>query len=244
MKYHEADATTCEGSTGADRTGALADILVVAAVSAVAFAAESAVAAHLPWGAEARGVIAVLAGAGAAVLVTRRRGETLADLGFRRPRRWSTVPLWVTGILAAYVVAQGAVPVLVAQFLHVPEPDLSRYDSLRGNLPATLAMALVLPLTAAIPEEVLYRGFLIERLSRLVGPLPGATLVAVLLQALIFGSVHFQWGAGGIVVTAVMGLVWGIGYLLCGRNLWIVIIAHSTAHLALLAQLYFSPPVT
>ena len=243
MEYHD-PAPTRERGIDAGRGCALADIVTVAAVSAVAFVAESAIAEHVPWGAEGRGVLAVLAGAVATILVTRRRGETLSDLGFRRPRRWATVPLWVIGILAAYIVAQAAVPVVVAQFLHVPAPDLSRYDALRGNLPATLAMALALPLTAAIPEEVLYRGFLIERLSRLVGPLPGATLVAVLLQALIFGCVHFQWGVGGIVVTAVMGLVWGIGYLLCGRNLWIVIIAHSTAHLALLAQLYFSPPVS
>jgi membrane protease YdiL (CAAX protease family) len=54
--------------------------------------------------------------------------------------------------------------------------------------------------------------------------------------------VHFQWGLGGIVVTAIMGAVWGFAYLLCGRNLWIVIIAHSMAHLALVAQLYIAPP--
>ncbi|WP_405232486.1 CPBP family intramembrane glutamic endopeptidase [Lentisalinibacter salinarum] len=239
MEYDTATPTARDES--ADRLRAGTDILLVAAISAAAFAAESAAAGFLPWGAEARGVVAVLAGAIAAVLMTRHRGGTLADLGFREPRRWSTVPLWVVGILAAYIVAQGPVPLLVGQFLHVPEPDLSRYDALRGNLFGVLAMALVLPLTAAIPEEVLYRGFLIERLSRLLGPLPGSALIAVLLQALVFGSVHFQWGVGGVVVTTVMGIVWGIAFLLCGRNLWIVIIAHSAAHLALLAQLYFSP---
>ena len=148
------------------------------------------------------------------------------------------MPIWVLGILIAYIVAQAAAPVIVAQFLHVPEPDLSRYDSLRGNLPGVLAMALILPLTAAIPEEVLYRGFLIDRLSQAFGALPGSAFLAVFIQTLIFGAVHFQWGPGGIVVTAVMGLVWGLGFLLCGRNLWVVIIAHSTAHLALLAQIY------
>jgi hypothetical protein len=38
-----------------------------------------------------------------------------------------------------------------------------------------------------------------------------------------------------------MGAVWGTAFLLCGRNLWIMIIAHSTAHVALVAQLYASP---
>jgi hypothetical protein len=54
--------------------------------------------------------------------------------------------------------------------------------------------------------------------------------------------VHFQWGLGGIFATSIMGAVWGFAYLLCGRNLWIVILAHSMAHLALVTQLYFSPP--
>jgi membrane protease YdiL (CAAX protease family) len=93
-----------------------------------------------------------------------------------------------------------------------------------------------------LPEEILYRGFLIERLVIVFGGAKGAAVYAVLVQTLIFGSVHFQWGLGGIFVTAIMGAVWGFACLLCGRNLWIVILAHSMAHIALVTQLYFSPP--
>lgn len=219
----------------------LADIAVVVAVSAVAFLGELAAAEHLPWGEEARGVIAVLAGATAAVALTLARGGSLADLGFRRPRRWLTVPAWVLGILVAFVVAQNAVPLLVAPFFDLPEPDLSRYDAVRGNLGAAISLAIVLPLTAAVPEEILYRGFLIERFARVFGNSPGAPVFAVLAQAVIFGFVHFQWGPGGIIVTTIMGTVWGFAFLLCGRNLWVVIIAHSLAHVALLTQLYLAP---
>ena len=225
-----------------NRTGQLADILIVALVSVLAFLGELAAAERLPWGAEARGVIAVLAGAAAAVAITLGRGGRLADLGFRRPQRWLTVPAWVLGILAVFVIAQNAVPLLVAPYFDLPAPDLSRYDAVRGNLAAALSLAIVLPLTAAIPEEVLYRGFLIGRLTQLFGNGRGAAVLAVLLQALVFGCVHFQWGYGGILVTAIMGAVWGFAFLLCGRNLWIVIIAHSMAHVALLTQLYFAPP--
>lgn len=225
-----------------NRAHELADIAVVALVSVVAFLAELAAADLLPWGAEARGVIAVLAGAGAAIGITLWRGGSLADLGLRRPRRWLTAPLWAFGILVVFVMAQNVVPLLVTPFFDLPPPDMSRYDAVRGNTTAALALAILLPLTAAIPEEILYRGFLIERLARLLAGTRGAAVLAVLVQALIFGSVHFQWGAGGIVFAAVMGIVWGFAYLLCGRNLWITIIAHSMAHLALVAQLYLSPP--
>lgn len=218
----------------------LADIAIVVLVSVIAFLAELAFAARLPWGDEARGVIAVLAGTATAVAITLGRGGRLADLGFRRPKRWATVPVWAIGILVVFVVAQNVVPLLAAPFFDFPEPDMSRYDAVRGNLAAAVSLALLLPLTAAIPEEILYRGFLIERLTRLFAGARGASVLAVFTQALIFGSVHFQWGFGGIVVTAIMGAVWGFAFLLCGRNLWIVIIAHSAAHIAMVMQLYYA----
>ncbi|MGR9093390.1 MAG: CPBP family intramembrane glutamic endopeptidase [Gammaproteobacteria bacterium] len=218
------------------------DIAIVVLVSVLAFLGEMAAADRLPWGEEARGVIAVLVGAAAAVALTLLRGGTLAELGFRRPRRWATVPLWAFAIFVGFVLAQNAAPLLVAAFVDLPQPDMSRYDYVRGNVGAAVSLAIVLPITAAIPEEILYRGFLIERLSRLLAGARGAPVFAVLIQALIFGSVHFQWGIGGVFATAIMGAVWGFAYLLCGRNLWIVIIAHSLAHVALVMQLYFMPP--
>lgn len=225
-----------------NRRQELTDIAIVVLVSVVAFLGELAAADLLPWGAEARGVIAVLAGAATAVALTFLRGGRLADLGLRRPRRWLTVPLWAFGILVVFVVAQNVAPLLVASFFDLPQPDMSRYDAVRGNAAAAISLAIALPLTAAIPEEILYRGFLIERLARIFAGTRGATALAVLVQALVFGSVHFQWGAGGVIVAAIMGAVWGFAFLLCGRNLWITIIAHSMAHLALVTQLYLTPP--
>jgi hypothetical protein len=220
------------------RPTALFDIFMVVVASALAFLAELAVADHLPWGAEARGVVAVLVGAVLAVGLTLRRGRSLCDLGLRRPRRWWTVPFWAIGILVVFIVAQGVLPVLINSVFELPQPDLSRYDFIRGNLRNAIVMGLLLPLTAAIPEEIVYRGFLIERFSRLTDG--DAPVLAVLAQALVFGAVHFQWGFGGVVLATLMGAVWGFAFLLCGRNLWIVIMAHSLAHVALVTQLYFS----
>ena len=219
----------------------LRDVAIVLIASVAAFLGEVALAERLPWGAEARGVLAVLTGTAAAIWLTLRNHGSLAELGFVRPKRWSTVPLWVLGILVAFVVTQNAAPLLLAPFFDLPQPDLSRYDMIRGNLPVAIGFAIMLPLAAAVPEEILYRGFLINRLILVLGPGRSRTILAVLLQSLIFGAVHFQWGIGGIVATSLMGAVWGAAFLACGRNLWIVILAHSAAHLALVAQLYFSP---
>lgn len=220
----------------------LSEIAVVVAVSLLAYLGEVALSDHLPWGAEARGVLAVLAGAAAAVWLTLAGGGRLADMGLRRPRRLALVPVQAIAILIAFVVAQNLAPLLVVPFFELESPDMSRYDYVRGNLPAAISLAVALPLTAAIPEEILYRGFLLGRLSRLLAGVPGNAGIAVLLQALVFGAVHFQWGPGGVFLATIMGTVWGFAFLLCGRNLWVVIVAHSMAHVALVAQLYYSAP--
>lgn len=224
-----------------DRMHPLAAIAGVIAVSAAAFVGELSVASYLPWGAEARGVVAVLLGAIAALWLTVRKGGSLSDLGLVRPQRWWTVPFWALGIFVAFVVAQGLVPQLLAPFFDLPAPDMSRYDFIRGDAQAALLMALLLPLTAAIPEEIVYRGFLINQFGRLTGQLRAGPALAVLFQAILFGLAHFQWGLGGFIMASIMGIVWGTAYILSGRNLWIVIIAHSTAHIALILQLYSTP---
>lgn len=230
-----------DGRPASGENHPLRDILIVLVVSLVAFGAELAAADFLPWGDEARGISAVLAAAIVALWLTVSCGRSLADLGFRHPARWWTVPFWVLGIMVVFIVAQGAVPQLLAPVFDLPAPDMSRYDYVRGNASAAIALALILPITASIPEEIVYRGFFIERFQELYGRGRRGDLLAVLSQAAIFGAIHFQWGPGGIFVTTIMGLVWGAAFLLCGRNLWIVIMAHSAAHILFVLQLYYAP---
>ena len=221
------------------------DILIVFAVSALAFLFED-YAGNQGWisiGAEARGVSAVLGGALAAIAVVYVRGGTIADLGFRRPQRPAILPLQVSGILIAFIAAQILAPFLVSSFISMPEPDLSRYDSISGNLFAAIIMALLLPFNASIPEEIIYRGFLIGRLSDFFGQNIGGASMAVLVQAFAFGAVHFMWGIGGMIVAFIMGIVWGTAYILCGRNLWVVILAHSAGHMLGIIQLYLQASI-
>jgi len=189
-----------------------------------------------------RGFLAVVTGAIVAVIINSARGGSLADLGFRRPKRWLTVPLWIIAIFSSYMIAQAVVPWVVSQFLYLPQPDLSRYDHYHGNASALIAFVLILPFTASIPEEIVYRGFIMGRLIAVFGEHSAGRCLSVIVQSLIFGAVHFQWGPGGVLMTTLMGAVWGTAYLLCGRNLWIMILTHSTGHILLALQLYQTPP--
>lgn len=231
--------TRQEMSTMTKSTKLVIDIMIVAAVSGLAFVLEGVVdQGWISMGEGARGVSAVLAGAFAAVCVVLARGGSLADLGFRRPERWAIVPVQVIAILAAFIAAQTLVPMFISLFMTLPEPDMSKYGDMSGDLRAAINMALILVVTASIPEEIIYRGFLIGRLSDIFGPTARGAVMTVGVQGLIFGSIHFQWGIGGMVMTFMMGLIWGTAYLLCGRNIWVVILAHSGGHILLVTTLY------
>ncbi len=219
---------------------ALLDIVLVLAVSALVFLAErwGRDQGYVPLGEDSTGVFAVLAATFTALGLVFVRSQSLADIGFRRPSRWSTVPLWVLGILIAFIAGQVLLPGLISRIVELPAPDLSRYDSVYQNLSAALVLLIALPLTASIPEEIIYRGFLMDRVNRIVGWGAGGTVLAVIVPALLFAAAHFQWGVGGMMMTTIMGVVWGTAFVLCGRNLWIVILAHSAGHVLLVIQLY------
>jgi membrane protease YdiL (CAAX protease family) len=220
----------------------LFDIVFVFAVSLLAYYLEG-LASNRDWfaiGVDGRGVSAVVAGAAAAVGIVLIRGGSLADLGFKKPQRWFLVLLQAFIILLVFIAAQILLPLLVSLFATMPEADMSRYDSISGNLQSAIMLALLLPLTASIPEEIIYRGFLIGRLRGVFGPGPGVAFISVLLQAVVFAGAHFVWGMGGMIVTFLMGIIWGTAYLLCDRNLWVVIIAHSAGHVLFVVQLYLA----
>jgi membrane protease YdiL (CAAX protease family) len=154
------------------------------------------------------------------------RGTRWAGLGLRRPRRFWTVPLWVLALFAT-TIALSAVMDKAATLLDAPPPNMARFAGVEGN-PIELAKILVISwTTAAFGEELLFRGFLGAGLERLLGGVWAAPLIAVIAQAVLFGLAHGYQGPRGMVMSGGVGLIYGIGYLLNGRNLWPLVIAHG-----------------
>ena len=97
-----------------------------------------------------------------------------------------------------------------------------------GDLPQYLFYGFVVSWgSAAFGEELLLRGFILDRIAKLIGSdrVP-ALLAAIVVQAALFGSFHFHQGSNALVAT-VAGLVFGVIWLLGGRNLWACILLHG-----------------
>jgi uncharacterized protein len=148
------------------------------------------------------------------VLIAERR--PLASIGFRRPG----VTDCLIGVAAAALIISvlAAIYFVVFPALHVSE------DHAMNTLRAAPRWWLVASvIRAGVSEEVLFRGYPIERLQELTG----SRTLAALIPLLLFALAHVgPWGWPHLLVAAVGGGLLTLLYL-WRRNLWVNILCHS-----------------
>jgi membrane protease YdiL (CAAX protease family) len=159
----------------------------------------------------------------------RRGGESWAEVGLRRPRRWWLVPVLALGGFVLLIVVSRIVREVVLPAMDLPPPQLASARLVPGDLAEYLFWAVLFTwFSTAFGEEMVVRGFLLDRVTKVIGSTGTASVVAaVFVQAALFGSFHFHQGAGGAVMTGVIGVVFGVIWLLSGRNLWAGILLHG-----------------
>jgi membrane protease YdiL (CAAX protease family) len=81
--------------------------------------------------------------------------------------------------------------------------------------------------SAAIGEEAVFRGYLFNRLTDLFGASRVGWTIALIGQALAFGSIHAYQGIAGMAAATLFGLLSGLLYLANQRNLWLTVITHG-----------------
>lgn len=81
---------------------------------------------------------------------------------------------------------------------------------------------LFLVITAAVVEEILYRGYAIGIGRELLG----STSAAVIVSLAAFVAIHFRWGLAHLLSVLFMGLVLSILFVLT-NDLWACIILHA-----------------
>ena len=78
----------------------------------------------------------------------------------------------------------------------------------------------------SLMEELQDRGFSLTRFNIFFSKVPLSTALAVIMQAAIFGFRHSYDFSPRSITTGLIGLVFGTVYVLTGRNLWPLILAH------------------
>jgi uncharacterized protein len=168
----------------------------------------------------------------------RLRGETLADIGLKRPASWMRTFMIGIGFAAIVFIA-----------MYVSEKagfrrDLSKFKEVQGNLELAALGVLYAFIGAGFYEEFTFRGFLMQGLAMLFGGSRTAWLVACLLQGALFGCAHAYQNPLGIAITGTLGVLMGLLVLASGRNLWPVIIGHGLFDTSRFVLFYFQGPPT
>ena len=158
------------------------------------------------------------------------RGITWKNLGLRKPKNIGKMLLHSAIILAATFVSLLVFHVFIKDNLSIT-PDtssataVSKFGDLKGNWSHFFLIIPVI-LIESMLEELLDRGFLMNWLERLFSKTWFATVFAVFVQAVIFGFRHSYDISERSLTVFLIGLVMGIAYVVFGRNLWPLIIAH------------------
>ena len=116
-------------------------------------------------------------------------------------------------------------PFLV-RILH-KQPDLELFQSLRGNWKVTLIFIALAWTLAAFGEEMVYRGYLMNRVADFFQRTRAAWIISLVVVHVGFGLAHAYQGITGIIDEGLSGLLLGILYLRTGRNLAVPIVAHG-----------------
>ncbi len=173
----------------------------------------------------------------AATWFLQRDALSWRDLGFAQAMPFTRFAMYTLVTLAAvYLLVAGLLSQLL-QALGLPEQNISGLRALlEGN--TVNYLLFLIPISwgsAAFGEELLIRGFLLDRLERL----SQSPTIAVFAQAAIFALAHFYQGVTGVLIIFAVALIFGSVFIRCGRNLWPVIVAHGIIDSVAMTALYF-----
>jgi membrane protease YdiL (CAAX protease family) len=123
--------------------------------------------------------------------------------------------------------------------LGLAEPDYGRFSDLPGHPLLLVGWIAAIWGFVALTEEVISRGFLIDRWIVLLPAHPTAPALAVVASSVSFGLMHFYEGTAGVLSNIEAGLLFGALYILRKRTLWSNAIAHGVADTVALVAFYF-----
>ena len=175
----------------------------------------------------------------------RLRGQTFKEFGlsFSSVSRKEAIRIFLLSLVVFGLAIAGFIlgSVIMANITGIPESaDMSGYEYMKDNIFMLILTLFGVYIVSSFGEEIIYRAFLINRLSDFGINIRYGQAIAVLISAIIFGTVHYSWGPMGMVQTGFMGLVLGLCYLKLKKRIWILIFAHAYMDTILMVQMYMA----
>lgn len=158
------------------------------------------------------------------------------EIGYVKPKNWIAT--------AAIGIAFGSGLKLLMKAVIMPlfgAPEINQaFHYLEGNRAAIPATLWLLIMGAGVGEETIFRGYMFERLYKLLGRGVWARAATVLITSTIFASAHYSTqGFPGMEQAALVGLVFGTIFAITGR-IFLLMFAHAAFDLMAYALIYWN----
>lgn len=169
-------------------------------------------------------VLVLLAGLS---LLVRREGPS--TLGFHRLRHPGRELLQVAALTLGWTAMVFLLVMPVTEHLTGSTQDTSEFAELEGDLPRLLLFIALSWTLAALVEELAFRGYLLTRVTDLIGTSVAARAFGVVTIALLFALIHGEQGVTGMVLVFVDAVFFGI-LRYAYRSLWAPVVAHGLSN--------------
>ena len=177
-----------------------------------------------------------LAGAVLVLIWASLSGTPWRNLGFVRSANGASdlVVAFVAGVFFKILMKAVVMPLLG---FGTANPT---YHYLAGNTVAFVATLLWVIVGGGFGEELIWRGFLFERLGALLGPGPRAEIAIVVVTSILFAIAHFpDQRLPGAIQAVFTGFVFGATYARI-RSIWPVMVAHAAFDVAAVLMIYWN----
>jgi membrane protease YdiL (CAAX protease family) len=166
-------------------------------------------------------------GVGLILLWAKVSRTPLRDIGLVRPPSWRDLGIGVLlGLLDKLLMKSVVLPLMGAPAVN------ARFQHVVWDVKRIVVVLVLAIVSAGICEEIVYRGYLFDRLGKWFGDSSAARAAIVVLAAILFGVIHSFQGVFGAVNAGLGGLIAGVIYYANGKRLPMIMAMHATFDVA------------
>jgi membrane protease YdiL (CAAX protease family) len=157
------------------------------------------------------------------ILLVKWDGGGLRSLGVGKLRIWREVSAAIQAFILIYVLQIVIMLILSRLSPELAKDVIGKRKAMSEYFPEiSPILLLIFTLFVGIYEEVVFRGFLITRLTAMVGK----PWIAVILSSIFFGAVHFYQDPLAMIQIMIIAIVLG-GLFIVRKNILAPILVHA-----------------
>lgn len=180
----------------------------------------------------------IIIAAGLTILYAISTKEKFKSIGFSKQKSWIASLLQSIAISLIIVALSMYIIRPLTEYITNEKIDSSAFRPLVGNANLFGFYLLIGWLVGGISEELIFRGFLMKRITTYI---PGeyGIVFAIVITSSLFGYLHSYQGLVGQIQTGIIGAMLASIYFIFSRRLMLVILTHGFVNTISFSLIYF-----